>query len=77
MFPAHNFGARLFRGVWLDGGTMDRPFLLTKSTKTGFEFTADTFRNQGFTNFGREWGRYGSPRADIKPERSYELQEGF
>ena len=77
MFPAH-ISARVF----LEGsGLMEDPWighlLFPKSTKTGFEFTADTFRNQGFTNFGREWGRYGSPRADIKPGRSYELQEGF
>ena len=45
MFPVQNFGARLFRGVWLDGGAMDWAFVAPKVKKTDVKFTADTFSN--------------------------------
>ena len=56
---------------------MDWAFALPKSKTMVLNSRQILFRTQTFTNFGREWGRYGSPRADIKPGRSYELQEGF
>ena len=32
---------------------------------------------ENLDHFGHEWGRHGSPRADIKPGRSHEPQERF
>ena len=40
-------------------------------------FVFDNITTQKTCNFGGEWGRRGSPRADTLGKRSHGLQQGF